>query len=370
MRVARPNLRPSLADEHFHVAVIGGGINGVAVSRELARAGKRVVLLEQHDFASGTTSRATRIIHGGLRYLEHGEVGLVRESLRERDRLLRERPYLVRPLHFVLAIPKHCNLSKRGALAIRAGLRLYRWMSDEGSLRVSHRLEKAVDAGMELSVFDYEDAQCEFPERIVAEWLTEAAYAGTRVRNHAKVLDIKRSGHHFTIRLRDSLRKGEARIFADCVINASGPWMNDVCSRAFATGRSLIQGVRGSHIIINCLPNAAPSHAIYTEATDKRPFFIVPWNGQLLIGTTEVPDDNDPAEAKASDCEIQYLIDGFNRLIRSHQISRADVLAHYSGIRALPATGKHTDLDAVTRRSFIHDHRDDGLPGMYSLIGG
>src|SRR5207245_6710792 len=116
--------RPSLESERFHVVIIGGGINGVAIARECARAGKRTLLIEQHDFASGTTSRATRIIHGGLRYLEHGEIGLVRESLRERERLLRERPHLVHPLNFVLALPTHGI--KRSALAIRIGIWLYR----------------------------------------------------------------------------------------------------------------------------------------------------------------------------------------------------------------------------------------------------
>ena len=108
----------------YDVAIIGGGINGVAIARECALGGRRVLLVEKHDFASGTTSRATRIIHGGLRYLEHGDIGLVRESLRERERLLKERPHLVRPMDFVLALPTHGV--KRSALAIRLGLWLYR----------------------------------------------------------------------------------------------------------------------------------------------------------------------------------------------------------------------------------------------------
>src|SRR5579872_3482674 len=115
--------RPSLAGEHFQAIIIGGGINGVSIARECALAGRRVLLLEQSDFASGTTSRATRIIHGGLRYLEHGDIALVRESLRERDRLLRERPHLVRPLNFVLALDTHGMV--RSALAIRTALWLY-----------------------------------------------------------------------------------------------------------------------------------------------------------------------------------------------------------------------------------------------------
>src|SRR5437879_10652102 len=115
--------RPSLESERFHVVIIGGGINGVAIARECARAGKRTLLLEQHDFAAGTTSRSTRIIHGGLRYLEHGEIGMVRESLRERQRLLRERPHLVHTVQFLLALGEQ---SRRSAMKIRLGLWLYR----------------------------------------------------------------------------------------------------------------------------------------------------------------------------------------------------------------------------------------------------
>src|SRR5947209_19289549 len=117
--------RPSLESERFHVVIIGGGINGVAIARECARAGKRTLLLEQHDFAAGTTSRSTRIIHGGLRYLEHGEIGMVRESLRERQRLLGQFPHLVRPLQFLLALPKQSRSVRRSSLAIRTGLWLY-----------------------------------------------------------------------------------------------------------------------------------------------------------------------------------------------------------------------------------------------------
>src|SRR5436853_5993788 len=127
-----PKTRPPLEGERFQVIVIGGGINGVAIARECARAGRRTLLVEQQDFAAGTTSRATRIIHGGLRYLEHAEIGLVRESLAERRRLLQERPHLVHPVHFLLALDRNSN---RSALAVRAGLWLYRNLAG-GKLQV------------------------------------------------------------------------------------------------------------------------------------------------------------------------------------------------------------------------------------------
>src|SRR5579862_323048 len=152
--------RPSLEGEHFQAIVIGGGINGVAIARECARAGKRTLLLEEHDFASGTTSRSTRIIHGGLRYLEHGELGLVRESLRARRELLREKPNLVHPIQFLLALP---GSSRRSALAIRTGLWLYQRMGG-GQRGVSlsefekKRFEQWLDKGQNWSIFRFEDA--------------------------------------------------------------------------------------------------------------------------------------------------------------------------------------------------------------------
>src|SRR6266481_4378189 len=143
------NQRASLEGQHFQVVIIGGGINGVAVARQCARAGKRTLLVEQNDFASGVTSRSTRIIHGGLRYLEHGELGLVRESLRERKKLLRERSHLVHPMHFLLLLNE---TSQRSALKVRAGLWLYQRMAEKPPSKDSNetelkQLERALDAG-------------------------------------------------------------------------------------------------------------------------------------------------------------------------------------------------------------------------------
>src|SRR5215813_10810656 len=186
--------RKPIATEHFDAIVIGGGINGVAIARECARSGKRMLLLEQHDFSSGTTSRSTRIIHGGLRYLEHGELSLVRESLRERERLLSQSPHLVRPLQFLLALPKKSRSFFRSSLAIRTGLRLYHhWAGGRHTKRGDiSAFERQLDDGNSWSIYSYEDAQCEFPERLVAEWLVEAIEAGAVVCNHTQLLEITR----------------------------------------------------------------------------------------------------------------------------------------------------------------------------------
>src|SRR5678809_1147445 len=171
--------RPSLDAQRFHVVVIGGGINGVAVARECARGGKRTLLVEQNDFASGVTSRSTRIIHGGLRYLEHGELGLVRESVREREWLLREQPHLVHPVQFLFLLNEN---SQRSALKVRAGLWMYQRFAGKKYGHLSEiemaRVQRALDSGHRWQILNYEDAQCEFPERLVAEWASEAAEAG------------------------------------------------------------------------------------------------------------------------------------------------------------------------------------------------
>ena len=256
--VLAANQRASLEGQHFQVVVIGGGINGVAVARQCARSGKHTLLVEQNDFASGVTSRSTRIIHGGLRYLEHGEIGLVRESLHERERLLRERSHLVHPMHFVLLLNEQ---SQRSAMKIRAGLWLYQRMAGKPpSADVTEmelkRLEQALDAGHRWSFFNYEDAQCEFPERLVAEWLMEAWDAGVTVRNHMEALAVDVAhGRVRGVLLRDRLTGREVRVDAGWVINCSGPWADRVCQRSsIRMAKPMLGGVRGSHIVLPRFP--------------------------------------------------------------------------------------------------------------------
>ena len=364
--------RPTLESERFHVVIIGGGINGVAIARECARAGKRTLLLEQHDFASGTTSRSTRIIHGGLRYLEHGEIGMVRESLRERQRLLRERPHLVHPVHFLLALSQG---SRRSALSIRTGLWLYRQFGGRplgatSSKSDQHKLERLLDAGRRWSVFSFKDAQCEFPERLVAEWLVEAIEAGATARNHTQVLAVDvRHGRARAVLIRDLLSGKEERVEANWIVNATGPWADRVCQRSrIDTGGSMVGGVRGSHIV---LPHfaGAPDAAVYTEAVDARPIFVIPWNEQVLVGTTEVPDNGDPGKTQPSPDEIEYLLRSLLQLFPRAKLSSRDIRYSFSGIRPLPFSPK-AKPSAVTRKHYLHDHSDDGAAQMVSVIGG
>lgn len=357
--------------QHFHVVVIGGGINGVAVARECARAGKRTLLVEQNDFASGVTSRSTRIIHGGLRYLEHGELILVRESVREREHLLRERSHLVHPVHFLFLLNEQ---SQRSALKVRAGLWLYQRFAGRKSADLSEmelkRVERALDAGHQWSIFNYEDAQCEFPERLVAEWMLEASEAGAVVRNHCEVLAVDvAQGRARGVLLRDRITGKDERVDAGWILNCTGPWADRVCQRsAVRTSKPMLGGVRGSHIVLPRF-SGAPSVALYTEAADGRPVFVLPWNEQVMVGTTEVPDTTDPGKTAPANEEIEYLWRTVAKLFPKAKLSAQDIKYAFAGVRPLP-NSPGNKASAVTRRHFLHDHTPEGAARLISVIGG
>jgi glycerol-3-phosphate dehydrogenase len=363
--------RENLDGKHFEVVIIGGGINGAAIARELARAGKSVLVIEQNDFGSGTTSRSTRIIHGGLRYLEYGELGLVRESLRERQRLLVEDRNLVRRLNFLLALPPE---SHRSALTVRFGLWLYGRIAQRPSIADAksqrRQLEDLLDRGQRWSVFSYEDAQCEYPERLLIEWLVDAASHGSVVRNYTEALEVQRGDGAVTgICLRDRFSGDEFSVDCEWAINASGPWADFVCRTSnIETSEPLIGGVRGAHILVPTF-NGAPNAAIYTEAVDGRPIFVIPWAGQLMVGTTEVRDSGNPNDVSASSDEVAYLLKSFQRLFPSAGFGFNDIRAAFAGIRPLPHVTKSMP-NSVTRRHFLVDHAEDGARHMISVIGG
>jgi glycerol-3-phosphate dehydrogenase len=363
--------RSPLEGQHFHVIVIGGGINGVAIARECARAGKRTLLVEQNDLASGVTSRSTRIIHGGLRYLEHGEVSLVRESVRERERLLRERSHLVHPVQFLFLLNEQ---SQRSAMKVRAGLWMYQRFAKRRAPTPSEielkRVQRALDAGHQWLLLNYEDAQCEFPERLVAEWATEAAEAGAVIRNHCEVLAVNVGGGRARgVLLRDRTTKRDERVDGSWIINCTGPWADRICQRStIRTGKPMIGGVRGSHIVMPRF-SGAPTAALYTEAADGRPVFVLPWNEQLLVGTTEVADSGDPGKTSPSTEEIDYLLRTVSKLFPKAKFSAHDIKYAFAGVRPLPNVPGDKP-SGVTRRHFLHDHTDEGAAKLLSVIGG
>jgi glycerol-3-phosphate dehydrogenase len=354
----------------FDAIVIGAGINGAGIARDAAMRGLKVLLLDKGDVGCGTSSASTRLIHGGLRYLEHFEFGLVRESLRERETLLRIAPHLVRPLAITIPIYKQ---SKRGRLMIRAGMIFYDLLSWGKALPRHRMLSRAetlerwpgLNTDGLLGAALYYDAQVEFPERLVMENVLSARKFGaevltyTRVTNFA-VADGRVSGVEF-------VSEDGQKEFAEAtvVINAAGPWIDLVLEPVKSP--KLIGGTKGSHLVVPPFLGA-PANAIYVEAhSDGRPIFIIPWNEAYLIGTTDVRFEGDPDEVRCEPWEIDYLLSETNLALPDAHLTRDSILYTYSGVRPLPATDDK-DEQSITRRHFIREH--PRLPNLLSIVGG
>ena len=362
----------STCESHFDLIIIGAGINGAGIARDAAMRGLKVLLLDKGDIGSGTSSWSTRLIHGGLRYLEHGEFGLVRESLREREILLRIAPHLVRPLPIL--IPIYAN-ARRGWWTIRAGMIAYDLLSFDKSLP-RHQMLSAAEAlkhAPGLATTDlrsaalYWDAQVEFAERLVLENALSAKAHGAEVITYARVdklliEDRRVCGVEFTDQLSQQKQSARARL----TLNAAGPWVDQVAAGLGV--ERMIGGTKGSHIIVPPFPGA-PKSALYVEAKiDQRPFFIIPWNGNNLIGTTDIRYQGDLDNVAIDNSEIDYLLAETNRLLPGARLTRDSILFTYSGVRPLAFAGDK-DEQSITRRHFIRDHAPR-LNGFVSIIGG
>jgi glycerol-3-phosphate dehydrogenase len=355
----------------FDLLVVGGGAAGAATLRAATLRGLSSVLCERADFASGTTSRSSRLIHGGLRYLEHGHVNLVRESLSERRTLVDTAPHLVEPL--LVHIPLYRG-GRRAVWQVALGLRLYDLLAGGSRLGPSRVLPPdrcrdllpglAADGlrGIGLLV----DARALSPERLVIENLIDAERLGAVAVNHLELESLVAGGSGFRACLRDRDAGGLVEVEAAALVSAAGPWVAEVERRAGASPRPLRQ-VRGSHLLLPLFPGA-PERALLVEARrDGRPFFILPWDGVLLVGTTEVEEDGEPGESTASAAEIDYLL---AELVAVWPAARGIApLAAYAGVRSLPADG--SDVASASRRHKLEPASARGGPrGFYSLIGG
>ena len=356
----------------FDVVIIGAGINGAGIARDAAMRGLKVLLIDKGDPGCGTTSASTRLIHGGLRYLEHFEFGLVRESLHEREILLRTASHLVKPLPIAIPIYKQ---GKRGRLTIRAGMILYDLLSWGKSLPSHRMLSRAQTLqqwpglnpeGLVGSALYY-DAQVAFPERLVAANVRSAREFGAMDLIHTRVTGFAvEDGKVFGVEFVSEVDRKE---FAEAgiVINAAGPWIDLVLEQAPVESPKLIGGTKGSHIIVPPFPSA-PANAIYLEArSDGRPVFIIPWNKLYLIGTTDVRFEGNPDEVRCEPWEIEYLLAETNLAFPNAGLTRESILDTYSGVRPLPATNKK-DEQSITRRHFIREH--PRLPNLLSIVGG
>ena len=369
----------------FDLIVIGAGINGAGIARDATLRGLSVLLVDKGDVGAGTTSRSTRLVHGGLRYLEHFEVPLVRESLRERETLLHIAPHLVHPLSFLLPIYEE---HKRRPALIRMGMMAYDALSLDKSME-RHRMlsrdealrrEPGLRSDGLRGAAAYYDAQAAYPERLALENALDARRLGAVVLPYMRVTAVERAHDRVVgVTLHDELHGSEYRARGALVVNASGPWVDEVLGEAVPHDQRLIGGTKGSHLVVEPFPGA-PREAVYAEAVgDGRPYFVVPWNGLYLIGTTDTRYDGDLDDVVATDEEIAYLIEETNRLIPGATLSAEQVLYTYAGVRPLPAPGvgtKERDEGAITRSHVIHDHAGRDVPegerieGLLSIVGG
>ena len=361
----------------YDVIVIGAGINGAGIARDAAMRGLKVLLIDKGDVGGGTSAASTRLIHGGLRYLEQFEFGLVRESLGERETLLKIAPHLVRPLPVTIPIYKQ---GRRGRATIRAGMVAYDLLSWGKSLP-RHRMQSARQTLRQLPGLNpdglvgsavYYDAQVEFAERLVLENVLAATEAGATVRTYTRVTRLltaegRVSGVKVEGDFADVGKADLVEVKADFVVNAAGPWVDQLLETGRAKNERLIGGTKGSHIVVAPFAGA-PETAIYLEAiSDGRPFFVIPWNGNYLIGTTEVRFEDDPDRVCSELWEVEYLVAETNRAFPSADLTRDRVLFTYSGVRPLPFTTSEAEQN-ITRRHFLREHPQ--FRNLISVVGG
>jgi glycerol-3-phosphate dehydrogenase len=363
-----------IGDYPFDLIVVGAGINGAGIARDAAMRGLKVLLLDKGDIASGTTQWATRLIHGGLRYLEYYEVSLVRESLKDREILLHVAPHLVKPLGFLVPIYER---TKHGPLMVRLGMLGYDTLSLDKSLPNHHMLsvEKALERepGLNpeglLGAAFYYDAQVEYAERIAVENAISAREHGGVVLTYARVDRLISEGDRVTgAEFTDVLGTGSYSAHAPVTVNVAGPWVDEVLGQT--SGGRMIGGTKGSHVVVDPFPGAPKNEALYVEARkDGRPYFIVPWNGRYLIGTTDIRYDGDLDRVVADEEEIDYLIEETNYVIPEANLTRESVLFTYSGIRPLPFQPEGAE-GSVTRSHIVYDHaKGRGIGTKRSSIG-
>lgn len=349
--------------KQYDIVIIGGGIHGVGIAQAAAVKGYTVLLLEQTALAAGTSSKSSKLIHGGLRYLESGQIKLVNESLRERAILLKIAPGLVKPTKFYLPIYKKTS---RPAFYIAMGLTLYTLLGKFAAFTRFHFVpEKKWSSlsGLETNglkhVFQYWDAQTD-DKKLTEAVMSSATNFGAEIACPAKFNSAGKTPSGYEIFY--SKDNEEKSCHATILINAAGPWVNMVLDKIRpATVKRDMDLVQGAHVVIK---QPAPVGVFYAEAPeDKRAIFMMPWLGQTLIGTTESLFTGDPADAQPTEEEIEYLL----RVTRHYFPNwQTDEVARFAGLRVLP----RSESSAFSRPRETVFHTDMNHPNLFSIYGG
>lgn len=355
------------SDPIFDIAIIGGGVNGAGIARDAAGRGAKILLLEQGDLAQGTSSASTKLIHGGLRYLEHYEFALVRESLSERERLWAIAPHIIWPLRFILPYRK----GLRPAWLLRLGLFLYDHIGGRKLLPAtktidlsSHPAGKPLQAGFRKA-FEYSDGWVD-DARLVVLNARDAADKGATILTRREVTEMRRGAGQWTITAVTPAGRAE-HFRARLAVNAAGPYVLQLIERTGTASKRKMRLVRGSHIVTRRL--FEHDYAYFFQLPDNRIFFAIPYERDFtLIGTTDLDHKGAIADTKASADEIEYLCAGVNQYF-GQRITAADVVWTYSGVRPLLDDGSGKP-EAATRGYSLELSGGGGAAALLNIFGG
>lgn len=352
--------------ESFDVVVVGGGVNGAGIAMDAAGRGLRVLLCEMDDLASATSSSSSKLIHGGLRYLEHYEFRLVREALGERESLLRNAPHIMWPLRFRLPHRSHL----RPAWMIRAGLFLYDHLAKREMLPGSRSIRFESSDPLKPDIekgFEYSDGWAD-DARLVVLAAKKAEECGASVLTRTKCVNAERGRHEWRVTLRDLQRNTEREVSAKAIINAAGPWVSNLFGEALGmSAPKTIRMVKGSHIVVPRLNRGEEAYILQNE--DDRIVFVIPYEDEFsLVGTTDVEFEGDPRQVTISEEETEYLLAIVNDHFK-HQLSAEDVVWSYSGVRPLMDDEEGNAQKASRDYSFeVSEEEDRAL--LISVFGG
>ena len=369
-----------LADETFDLLIVGGGITGACVARDAALRGLKVALIEKSDFAGATSAHNSKLVHGGLRYLRNLEIGLVRESLRERRIWQRIAPHLVRPLPFLLPVYG----DRRQSIMLKIGLMLYdllsfdkRWQDDPDERLPSHRWLNKQDAlerepvirGKNLrGAFLYYDAQMYSPERLALECLIDADAHGAALANYVEATKLRQSNGRITgCSARDTVSGRDIDIVAKATLVAAGPWADIFLDRALGkpSATRLLRS-KGIHV----LTRALTKDCALTMAAGDGHFFVMPWRGHSLIGTTDTSFKKSPDELAVSGTDIGDFLSFVDKFLPAAQLGPRDVENSYAGLRPLVDDGSGDTYHASRRAELVDHSKQDGAAGLFSAVGG
>lgn len=350
----------------FDVVVVGGGVNGTGIAMDAAGRGLKVLLCEMNDLASATSSNSSKLIHGGLRYLEHYEFRLVREALAERESLLRNSPHIMRPMRFRLPHRPHL----RPAWMIRTGLFLYDHLAKREMLSGSRSIKFEEGNPLKADItkgFEYSDGWVD-DARLVVLTAKKAEECGATILTRTKCIDAKRGQDEWNISLQNMNDNTVQNVSAKMIVNASGPWVSRLFSESLAMkAPKTIRMVKGSHIVVPRLNESSEAYILQNE--DERIVFVIPYEDEFsLIGTTDVDYTGDPKLATCSDEEKDYLLDLVNSYFK-RQLNKEDIVWTYSGVRPLMDDELGDAKKASRDYSFEVDKADSKAP-LISVFGG